>query len=805
MVDDTAPIPNTAAAVEFLQSWPGFPVLSASHTELATGKKGLFESKSFPAPTDWNAVAKWIDARQGKANLYFSVNPLTHAIDKKAERTDIARIVALQVDSDVRPGENQADGTARIIKMFEAYKVPPSLIISSGGGAQAFWLLEEPLDIGGDLVKAEDAKLYNIQLERDLQGDNCHNIDRIMRLPGTINIPNTTKLKKGRKPSVAAIYSRTDAKYPITAFAKAMKIQEAEEKPGAGPTKGIDIVISGNYERMAPNDERLTKTLGAKWSTFGFTGDTENTYGGDRSKALFAWVCQAIRAKVPDQIIANCIMDPDWKIGECAREKKNVDRELRRVIERGHMFAIDNDDDLGEMNDKYAVVNVYGKTRVMTQGLSAIYPDRWLPQYSTFEDFQNLHSNRFKEFLIEGEVTRIPLGSWWIKNKQRRQYNDGLRYLPHHDADIVGDALNLWRGFTVVPKAGDCGLYLAHMRENICSGNEANYQYLMHLMADAVQNRGRPGGVATCLRGGKGTGKGFFIRTFGRLFGQHFLAVTNAEHLTGKFNQHLETVSILFADECFFAGDKKHEQILKVLITEPEIIIEPKGINAYQAPNYLHIFMASNGDWVVPASSDERRYFVLDVGTGSQQNGAYFAAIADQMNNKGGNEALLHLLLNLDLTAFDIRKVPNTEGLKRQKALSRRGFDALIEQVCHDGIIPFGYERAPDVAVTTKDDHGRSFWTDIQSTHYELKFMAPTAMGMKLKEWGCKPWHRPRVKLRGIQFPPLNELRAKFEDKFGPQQWDTDVDCWQGNDSDASRAPGTASGKADKGDPEIPF
>jgi hypothetical protein len=199
------------------------------------------------------------------------------------------------------------------------------------------------------------------------------------------------------------------------------------------------------------------------------------------------------------------------------------------------------------------------------------------------------------------------------------------------------------------------------MRENICAGNDANYQYLLYLMADAVQNRGRPRGVATCLRGGKGTGKGFFIRTFGRLFGQHYLQVTNADHLTGKFNQHLETISILFADECFFAGDKKHEQILKVLITEAEIIIEPKGINAYQTPNYLHLSMASNSTWIVPASSDERRYFVLDVGTGSQQNNEYFAAIQKQMDT-GGSEALLELLLNMDLKDFDIRKVPQTKG-----------------------------------------------------------------------------------------------------------------------------------------------
>lgn len=33
---------DTAQTVEFLQSWPGFPVLSASHTELATQARTIF-------------------------------------------------------------------------------------------------------------------------------------------------------------------------------------------------------------------------------------------------------------------------------------------------------------------------------------------------------------------------------------------------------------------------------------------------------------------------------------------------------------------------------------------------------------------------------------------------------------------------------------------------------------------------------------------------------------------------------------------------------------------------------------------
>jgi len=126
---------------------------------------------------------------------------------------------------------------------------------------------------------------------------------------------------------------------------------------------------------------------------------------------------------------------------------------------------------------------------------------------------------------------------------------------------------------------------------------------------------------------------------------------------------------MLFADEAFFAGNPAHERVLKSLVTEPFLTVEGKYVNAVPAPNYLHMVMASNNEWVVPAGKDARRFFVVDVSREHQRDRSYFNAIAEQLR-QGGYEALLHTLLTHDISAFDPTEVPLTQALSDQKILS---------------------------------------------------------------------------------------------------------------------------------------
>jgi hypothetical protein len=76
--------------------------------------------------------------------------------------------------------------------------------------------------------------------------------------------------------------------------------------------------------------------------------------------------------------------------------------------------------------------------------------------------------------------------------------------------------------------------------------------------------------------------------------------------------------------------------------------------------------MASNATWVIPASHDERRYLMLDVAPDKRGDAAYFRKLDQQMET-GGQAAMLHELLNLELGDFHPRAVPATAELAEQK------------------------------------------------------------------------------------------------------------------------------------------
>lgn len=765
--------PRYDLSVEFLERWmPGGPwVLSA-----VTLDKKQMETRTL---RDRTLVKAWLQKHGGDRNIYFSVNSCRCDMQKKLSREDIKSLDWLHVDIDPRAGEDLQAERDRALKLLQnppAGIPKPTVIIFSGGGYQGFWKLAEPKEINGEEALFEDAKRYNQALELAFGADNCHNVDRIMRLPGTINRPDERKQKKGRTPVLAELVEWDDSRiYSLSQFTQAPAVQL--ETKGFAHAGAAQVQISGNIPRINNvNDLQGISDLCKMVISQG--GDPDDpTRFPSRSEALWFVCCEMVRADLDNDTIYSVITDPDFAISSSVLDKgRSADKYARKQINDAREAAIDPN--LRSMNSKYAVVTFGGKLRVIYEDYDEVLERHRIVKMS-FEDLRNKHMHQRVQIGTDAQNNPryAPLGDWWLRHEKRRQF-ERVVFAPGRE---TSDTYNMWRGFAMEPCPGDGHkLLLDHIYENICGASDESFQYVLGWMARAVQYPDQPGYAAVVLRGGQGVGKGFLARTFGKLFGRHFIHVSNVDHLVGNFNAHLWDCVVLFADEAFYAGDKRHAGTLKTLVTEPSLMITPKGVDTETTANCLHIIMASNEEWVVPAGFKERRFCVLDVADKHMQDTAYFGKISQAMRS-GGYASLLHYLLSYDLSAYNVANLPQTVALREQKIHS---FDPMHEwwydKLVH-GKLLVEHEGWLKNALT--EEIIADFVEYMRQWGVNTRRGSSTKLGQFLKNAtpGMTRWQsRDAAGFNGkvIQrpyyytFPTLADCRAHWDAKFGgPFDW----------------------------------
>lgn len=756
---------NTGAC-NFLRNWSPQVTLTAIEVD----GRGIW-TQTFD--TDDPKMGEFVDRCNGKYGCYFTVNPVIRPVRSKAAREDIKQVEWFHVDVDFRPGEDLDDERLRIESALRAYKPHPTVIIFTGGGFGAYWRLKEPIPINGDVARADDAALYNKQLELDLEGDSCFDVSRIMRLPGTWNIPSKKKIKRGRVKALAEIvFADWGLYHHSTDFCKAAARVSLD-------APGVTLVAPTDVTRVKDIDDLDIQDWCKVLIVQGCDPDEPQKYGS-RSDALFAAVCSMVRSGIDDDTVYSVITDPGFAISASVLDKKSgVERYALRQIARAKEESVSPW--LRRINEKHAVIgNAGGKCRIIEE-LYDPAQKRTCISLQSFADFKNRYINKPVKVgtTKDGDDIFKPAGGWWISHPQRREY-DTITFAPLKDVD---NAYNLWRGFAVEPREGDCSLFLSHIKDNICKGNDLYYKYIISWMARAVQKPDVPGETAIVLRGKQGTGKSIFAKIFGGLFGRHFMSVSDPKHLVGSFNSHLRDCVVLFGDEAFFAGDKKHSSVLKTLITEKTITIEAKGVDAVSAPNYLHVIMASNSDWVVPAGLEERRFFVLDSGDDQIQNTEYFGSLMAQME-QGGYSALLHMLQNFHLNGYNVRNIPQTEALRDQKMHS---FDSVEEwwfSCLSDGrILPWHEKWHCFVEKNKAMDH---YIKTAQQTGVPRRSTA-SALGRFMKKAlpGMYPRLKQKIKVKVDsdgkevtvrpyywELPTLENCRQHWDKEFGgPYEW----------------------------------
>lgn len=272
-------------------------------------------------PQEQTKVKNWLAKYNNVWNLYFIVNTTAPNIRTSPLKSEITQVRALHVDVDFSSIPTQEDWD-EALSSIRNLTPPPTVIINSGGGYQAFWLFDKPLPTDTEEAYGDRVESVNQAIARYVNGgDHCHNVNRLMRLPGTMNVLNKKKLASGRAPArtfiVEADYQRR------WSFRR-----DAIPKPN-GAEETIQAI--GEYSAAAHN--RTFDDLPARLKSLIQTGDASK-YKGNRSALVDAIVAQLVRAGWTPDEIEPFLVDPMYGSSGHCRDQPAPTRAARRQIER---------------------------------------------------------------------------------------------------------------------------------------------------------------------------------------------------------------------------------------------------------------------------------------------------------------------------------------------------------------------------------------------------------------------------------------------------------------------------------------
>jgi len=189
--------------------------------------------------------------------------------------------------------------------------------------------------------------------------------------------------------------------------------------------------------------------------------------------------------------------------------------------------------------------------------------------------------------------------------------------------------------------------------------------------------------------------------------------------------------------------------------------------------------MATNADWIIPASEDERRYFINETDNRYCKGNspepvirAYFDRLYKELEEGKGKEAMLYDLLKVKLGKWHPRdNIPDTEEMRRQIDLSYPRLKGAIKDILMEGVFPGELNGKGEYQIASKN-----FLDTLNDMDANFKFTGKSVTNL-LKQVGVNT--RRDTTTRYLIFPELGIIRSLWSRQVGRQNWDTADVKWE--------------------------
>jgi hypothetical protein len=202
---------------------------------------------------DTTSVDNYIERTTAqRVNAFFGV--ATRRIGARSGRADdCVALPALFIDCDIKHSNE-----GQVLEAIAGFPLPPSLVVNSGGGYHAYWLLHEPLDLSGagKLAESTDIMRRLAAAFPAVADESVSEPARVLRLPGTRNF------KYSHAPEVTLDICEPDRRYTLADVCKHIPAV-APERPWRGGVASLrpGDSISGAFrlqDIITPGDRHAT-------------------------------------------------------------------------------------------------------------------------------------------------------------------------------------------------------------------------------------------------------------------------------------------------------------------------------------------------------------------------------------------------------------------------------------------------------------------------------------------------------------------------------------------------------------------
>lgn len=359
-----------------------------------------------------------------------------------------------------------------------------------------------------------------------------------------------------------------------------------------------------------------------------------------------------------------------------------------------------------EEQDKYVWTDFYMETREPRESKSDLYNffktrfpyvcnklnigEGLYVKKETIDNRINLVKARWGELFyyktIDGAISHIKQKDL-VEGTKIPTYSE-LCYKPKND--ILNHQFNTWNKLKADVDSiieTDITPLLNFMKEIICNNNDELYKYLITWLRQICKTPWIKTQSVLLFYSDQGTGKGSFVNWLIKcLFGTHNSTYASVNTITQKHNKTLSNKIFIGVDELPTLEKQFHNlfDILKGLITEPYLTIEPKGLETYMIDNLCNFIFMTNNKNAIKIEKGDRRYVVFSISESKIGDFKYWDYMHKEVFTQDMADNFFKYLININDDndiIVNLREIPNTKLRDEMKAMSMSNIECFIKDV----------------------------------------------------------------------------------------------------------------------------